>query len=366
MALLLIRESRRETKALAEIAKVKKYVSNAASIDGGWYTRGMPARSIIALVAGALALVSALLPLFPTDFWAVRATGFVREPAGYVFIALAVLIAVLVKSYRVIAASMLVAAAAINFMVVWPYVQFASAQIALAPDHPRAQCFTAYSANVRMKNTQYDRLIAQVQDLQPDIVFLTEVDDGWANALQPALSDYSYSLVHPQSNTFGKVFASRLPVLNADLLEKQGEDTPSVFALLRASDDLLVQFVGLHPKAPLPGQDTTERDKSIKQAAAETNGDVAGGVAMGDFNDVPWSRTTTSFRKIGEWKDPRIGRGTYPTFPSFAPAFGWPLDQIMVKGEIKVRRFEVLEANGSDHRAVLGELCLDQEIARAN
>ena len=327
----------------------------------------MATRTILIFIAAGLALASTLLPLIPTDFWFVRAIGFVREPAGYVFIALAVLVVLFAKSYRVIAASMFVAAAAINFMVVWPYTQLAPAQIALVPDHPRAQCFTAYAANVKMKNTDYERMNAQIAELDPDIVFLTEVDQGWADALEPALSDYPYTLYHPQSNTFGKAFASRLPVLNTDLLEAVGaEDTPSVFALLRASEDRLVQFTGLHPKAPLPGQDTDERDASIKMAADRVMGDIAGGIAMGDFNDVPWSATTTTFREMGEWQDPRIGRGTYPTFPSFFPLFGWPLDQIMVKGDIKVRRFEVLEANGSDHRAVLGELCLDQEIAKAD
>lgn len=330
----------------------------------------MPPRSTIALVAGGLALASAILPLFPTDFWAIRATGFVREPAGYLFGALAVLTTVFVKSCRLIAAVMFIGAAAINFIVVWPYSQFAAEQIDLVPSHPSEQCFTAYAANVKMKNTDRDRLIDQIREADPDVLFLTEVDESWADALAPVLDEYPYALTHPQSDTFGKAFASRLPVLNADILEKPGEDTPSVFALLQASEGSLVQFIGLHPKAPLPGQDTTERDRSIKRAAERTNGDtpsdMAGAVAMGDFNDVPWSPTTTEFRKIGDWKDPRIGRGTYPTFPAFFPALGWPLDQIMVNGDLKVRAFEVLAANGSDHRAVRAELCLDQTITRAS
>ena len=326
----------------------------------------MNKRTIIALIAGGLALASAIIPIYPSDFWAVRAVGFVREPAGYVFIALALLTVIFLKSHRVLAASMFVAATLINFVMVWPYVQLAPAQMEIASDHPQEQCFTVYSANVKMKNTNYDRLIAQMRELQPDVVFLTEVDDDWAEALKPVLGDYRFSLTHPQSDTFGKVFASQLPVLNADVLEKPGEDTPSVFALLQANESSAVQFVGLHPKAPLPGQDTTQRDRSIKRAATENGRNYAGAIAMGDFNDVPWSTTTTSFREIGDWKDPRIGRGTYPTFPSFAPFFGWPLDQIMVNGDIKVREFQVLPANGSDHRAVLGQFCLDKKIETPN
>ncbi|RPF70795.1 hypothetical protein EG799_03540 [Aurantiacibacter spongiae] len=78
---------------------------------------------------------------------------------------------------------------------------------------------------------------------------------------------------------------------------------------------------------------------------------------MGDFNDVRWSRTTTTFREMGDWPDPRLGRGTFPTFPSDHLWLGWPLDQIMVKGALDLRSFEVLPDDGSDHRAMLAVLC---------
>ena len=78
---------------------------------------------------------------------------------------------------------------------------------------------------------------------------------------------------------------------------------------------------------------------------------------MGDFNDVPWSRTTTRFRETGDWRDPRIGRGTYPTFPADLRAIGWPLDQLMLKGDLDLQSFAVLPDNGSDHRAMIARLC---------
>ena len=80
-------------------------------------------------------------------------------------------------------------------------------------------------------------------------------------------------------------------------------------------------------------------------------------MVMGDFNDVPWSRTTTRFRETGDWRDPRIGRGTYATFPSRYLFAGWPLDQLMVKGDLEVGSFAVLPDNGSDHRAMYTRVC---------
>ena len=72
---------------------------------------------------------------------------------------------------------------------------------------------------------------------------------------------------------------------------------------------------------------------------------------------MPWSRTTTEFREAGDWRDPRIGRGTFATFPADLLLLGWPLDQIMVKGGLQVTSFEILPDNSSDHRAVWASFC---------
>ena len=61
--------------------------------------------------------------------------------------------------------------------------------------------------------------------------------------------------------------------------------------------------------------------------------------------------------EAGDWRDPRIGRGTYPTFPADLRAIGWPLDQLMLKGDLDLQSFAVLPDNGSDHRAMIARLC---------
>ena len=66
---------------------------------------------------------------------------------------------------------------------------------------------------------------------------------------------------------------------------------------------------------------------------------------------------TYRFRETGDWRDPRIGRGTYATFPSRYLFAGWPLDQLMVKGDLEVGSFAVLPDNGSDHRAMNTRIC---------
>ncbi|TRD10648.1 hypothetical protein FGU71_01370 [Erythrobacter insulae] len=308
------------------------------------------------------AITATIISLVQTDWWVIRALDLVREPALYVFAALALTSAIFGQSLRVWSAGLFAIAACINAWCIWPYSRFAAPDLELVGTAGDERCFSALSANVKMENREFAGVIDQLDAYDPDLIFLTETNQAWIDALKPVLSRYPNVSTHPQDDTFGKVFASRLATIDTDFIEQPGEDTPTFYALLKASDTGTVRFTGLHPKAPLPGQNTQERDQSIQRAADKAGTAVTGAIVMGDFNDVPWSRTTSDFRERGEWKDPRIGRGTYPTFPSFLLPIGWPLDQVMVKGDVQVRMLKVLAGSGSDHRALFAEFCLPQAI----
>lgn len=154
------------------------------------------------------------------------------------------------------------------------------------------------------------------------------------------------------------IFASRLPVRSARMLEPTGEDTPTLYAALTTPGGGTFGFVGLHPRPPLPGQSSASRDASLQRAARIVPDGTADVLVMGDFNDVPWSRTTSGFRAAGGYRDPRIGRGTYPTFPASLVPLGWPLDQVLVKNGMRVAGFEILPDVGADHRPVFVRACL--------
>ncbi|WP_145916993.1 endonuclease/exonuclease/phosphatase family protein [Erythrobacter sp. QSSC1-22B] len=196
----------------------------------------------------------------------------------------------------------------------------------------------------------------------PDLLFLMETDQPWIDALEPVLAQYGHVQRQPQPEAFGLVFATRLPVLKSNVVENTHRDTPTLYATLQPDGSPPIEFIGLHPKPPLPGWDTETRDENIVNAGIQTPDRLPDAFVMGDFNDVPWSRTTTKFRAVGDWRDPRIGRGTYPTFPADKLLPGWPLDQLMLKGELDLRSFEVLPDNGSDHRAVLANFCAPSRL----
>ena len=212
------------------------------------------------------------------------------------------------------------------------------------------------SVNVKVENDRYAQIAEQVERIDPDILFLMETDEEWAAQLEPVLAGYEHVDRHPQPHAFGLVFATRLRVIKTNIVENTHRDTPTLYATVQPGSRP-VEFIGLHPKPPLPSWDTQMRDENIVKAGVQTPDRLPDAMVMGDFNDVPWSRTTTKFRDTGEWRDPRIGRGTYPTFPASLVAIGWPLDQMMLKGDLELTEFEVLPDNGSDHRALYARVC---------
>lgn len=311
-------------------------------------------RSLIALCALLVGL--ALVSLIPSDQWFIRFLDFIREPVFYLALVLAV-VSLLIGSRRWWLVGGFVLVAAIQLFRFWPYFALAPQQVAIS-NALGGDCFTAVSLNVRMKNEGFAEVAGFLDRSQPDILLLMEPDANWERELAPQLAKYSYRLSKPQDNAYGMIFASNLPVRKAQMVANTSANTPTLYATINLPSGATFEFVGLHPRPPIPGNDTGTRDANIARAGAKTPDNLADVLVMGDFNDVPWSRTTTAFREQGGWRDPRIGRGTFATFPAKYAFAGWPLDQVMVKNQMKVDSFEIMQNVGSDHLPVHVRACV--------
>ncbi|MHA6718850.1 endonuclease/exonuclease/phosphatase family protein [Sphingomonas sp. RS6] len=170
------------------------------------------------------------------------------------------------------------------------------------------------------------------------------------------LRRYPHRLERPLKNGYGMIFATRLAMRDGRIESIVRPDTPSAHAALTAKAPFRV--IALHPRPPVPGRDSDSRDAEIAVAARRVAREQLPVLAIGDFNDVAWSHTSQLFKRIGGYLDPRVGRGTYPPFPAWAPILGWPLDQLFVTPEFEVRSINVLENVGSDHLPIHAELCL--------
>lgn len=170
-------------------------------------------------------------------------------------------------------------------------------------------CFTAIGFNVLQHNREYARTLVVLQREQPDVLLLMETDSLWLAALEPFHTTYPHVSPRALDNTYGMVFATRLDVDDAQFRHPTSADTPTFYATLTTQGGQSFDFVGLHPRPPLPGQDTDKRDASIARAARRQDHDLTPALAMGDFNDGAWSR------------------GLDAAFPASYTLAGWPLDR---------------------------------------
>ena len=324
---------------------------------------------IFAALAG-LALAIALVSLLHSNRWWIQVLHFPRLLSLIVIGVIALGCAAFARGRRhgIVLVPVLGLAAVLQLWRIHPYVPFAQVEVAEASTLPAVRadsCFKVLGLNVLQHNRDYGRAISLIEREQPDILLLMETDARWVEALQPILRRYPNRLLRPIDNTYGLVFATKLPVRSARTENITDQDTPTVYAGLTTRDGQPFDYVGLHPRPPRPGQGTELRDRKIAHAALRIKGNGLPSLAMGDFNDVPWSRTTQIFKQVGGYLDPRIGRGTFPTFHADYAPIGWPLDQLFVSPDFTFRSLRALENVGSDHRPLTAVLCLAPDAAKA-
>lgn len=318
-------------------------------------------------VLAAVLITGVLLSITESNQWWIRAWDFPRAQLLVVMFALSV--ALWVYDRRNAGPWLPLALVMLCLWQAWriyPYSALAPVDVAMA-DAETAQggaCFSVLSLNVLQTNREYGRTTEMLERIDPDILLLMETDQAWIDAMTPVTGQYAHVTAKPLDNKYGLLFASRLPVRDARIRDLAQKDTPSIMATMTVADQDF-HMIGLHPRPPRPGQDTEERDAELIVAAKEARAIGLPAIAIGDFNDVAWSDTTRLFMQMGQFIDPRIGRGTYATFPADMTYLGWPLDHVFVTEQFLMKDMRVLDPVGSDHRPILAEFCLNPSAGRA-
>lgn len=315
-------------------------------------------RLLVALTV--LLAVLSFLPLWQTDRWWVRQWDYPRlQVAVLLLLALALLFWVRLKRDRGFWALVVGALAALG----WQVSHFLAFLPPWPKEVPSAQScdpqrrLTLLNANVLMTSRDYRAVIAMAEARRPDMLLLLEPDANWERAMAPLSKTYPYRLSEPVPNTYGMILMSRLPMEGAILHRLQG-GVPSARAVVTLRGGQRVIVHALHPEPPLPGDDSGERDAELVMVGREVRDDGRAAIVIGDLNDVAWSRTSRLFKRVGGLRDPRVGRGFYPTFTAHYPLVRWPLDHLFVTPHFAVTDIDVLGEIGSDHFPIYFGVCL--------
>lgn len=318
-------------------------------------------RRWIGRTAGALCVLMAVftgLPLIETDEWWIRIFDFPRlQIAGVLAIALVVFL-----STRPSARGWLLVLPLSLFALAWqvwmiaPYTPVWRVQMLAAERCEEESRVRFLMANVLQENRNTQALLRLVDETDPDIILLTEVDDWWVQELQTVVEAHPNAVLEPLSNSYGIALYSRLPLADSEVRYILEDDIPSILTKVRLPDGRAFSLWAVHPTPPRPGDDTDGRDAELLLVGKEVAAQEAPAIVAGDLNDVAWSSTTTLFQEISGTLDPRVGRGLYATFNADWPLMKWPLDHLFASEQWTLGEFRRLADIGSDHFPIMVEL----------
>lgn len=215
-----------------------------------------------------------------------------------------------------------------------------------------------------MQNEDYDGLRQLIKKENPDIILLVEVNGKWVDSIEHDLSEYKNRILNPLDNTYGMVFYSKLTIKDFSVKFLIEEQVPSIHAKVQHASGQWIQFYGLHPKPPAPGEnkESTPRDAELVTVGRMARESELPVIVAGDMNDVAWSHTTRLFMRISGLLDPRMGRGFYNTFHADKPLLRWPLDHIFLSHHFRIANLDRLDNFHSDHFPIAIEVSLNPSI----
>jgi endonuclease/exonuclease/phosphatase (EEP) superfamily protein YafD len=239
------------------------------------------------------------------------------------------------------------------------------------------------SFNVFARNTRYADVVAALQQARPDVLYLTELNPAWRNALAPVAQMYPHRL-GDKSNALWSLFPledlQRVSV-NFDAAQSTIRSMPGAMdpmeEELRAkwwNSEILVATVcahgkrvriaGIHP--PVPGSEPRMHMQRVtalmcrRELQADARADAR--VLVGDFNTTCFSPTFRFILEQTGLRDSAQGFGYVPTWgprlprESLLPWLGIPIDHVLVSSGVEVADRQIGPALGSDHRWVMTRL----------
>lgn len=216
--------------------------------------------------------------------------------------------------------------------------------------------------NVHASSDRYDLVRAEIERLDPDIVFLPENTDRWAAGLAPLRARYPYVIDGQSPSVFSLFLFSRIPLSQGAIVKLPEPDGfPAIVARIcpegTGAAAACLRLVGIHPPPPLDGRIAAERSATLQAlppliAGAESERTIL----LGDFNCTPWSPLFRDLLVATGLRDSAHGFDLTPTWASRWLPFGLKIDHILVGRAITVSNHRVGDEVGSDHLPVVVDL----------
>lgn len=320
-------------------------------------------------VFGAIAILLTLFPFIAVDYWWIRIFDFPH-------LQLTILTFAAILSYFIkfsinrisdyLFVVVLTSCFIFQFSKIVPFTPLASYEVLESTKQSKNTTIRIFTANVLQENEQFEKLFKEINNLDPDIIVLTETNHRWKEAVSKELTpDYTYTAGVPLENTYGMLLYSKFELLNPEVKFLVDDSIPSIHSKIVLPSKDLIQLFAIHPTPPMPQHNpySTDRDAEMMKIALKSLDAELPVIVMGDFNDVSWSQSTLLFQEISGLLDMRKGRGIFNTYHAKNFITRWPLDHIFISEEFRVVELRCGNKIGSDHFPTYAQISFEPEGA---
>ena len=212
------------------------------------------------LFLSGFTIVGTALPLLHFEVWWIRAMDFPRVQMSVFAIVALIGIAWLwagefaSKPLRLVLPALLALSLGYQLYRIYPYTVISPVMSAAASEQEQRERphLRLMVSNVLQSNTDYARFLEVVQETDPDILLVLEVDETWEQALEGLKQTYPHYLSEVRDDTYGMAFYSKFKLKDAEVRHLLNEQVPSVRATVMMPDGYELKFYGLHPPPPYP------------------------------------------------------------------------------------------------------------------
>jgi len=207
-------------------------------------------------------------------------------------------------------------------------------------------------ANVYRNNPTPELLAKQIDNLQPDIVALTE----YYSALDPILKlekSYPHSVRRVREDCFGMALYSKFPISPDPIVSLGGDLPPAIIASIELSQQPALTLALTHSIPPLSQQAIYSNTLTMRRVAQRMRHAEEPVLVVGDFNATPFSWFYQGFVSITNMHDASYGYGLRKTWNANEFWMWFIIDHVFINDRLGVQQVERLDSIGSDHYPLL-------------
>lgn len=216
---------------------------------------------------------------------------------------------------------------------------------------------TVAFTNTYWRSPDMDQVIAGIKEMNPDVIFLEEIQPEQFAVVTAALPEYTFALHAPVEYAFDMGVLSKVPVTEQQIHFFMA-DVPLIEIVVMQNGKEL-HLMGVHPHSPVSYEFTEDRNKYLKTLFEYVGASSDSIVMGGDYNISQFSPVYRELMRDTRMIDTQHQFKLTNTWPTKLPTWAAiPIDQVFVTPDVKVIDRYRGAFTGSDHWPIVVKVAL--------